>query len=189
MTVNDMYEVTVSSRDQDNRWPFKTGTTDRWLPLIIIANRRNQRIPQMSGSASAKAFMCIFLESIFETKNIYLSIFLKKIGGHRSLLWSYWYPCFGLQVTSSLGFKARVDSLLAFFVTCMQWIPQIHLCCNTCWPPGGRAVSIHVLPYIQALVGLPDRFIEGCESYHLSREVRHRGLQPSTTSRTWPKQR
>ena len=29
MTVMTMYEVTVTSRDHNNRWPFKTGTKDR----------------------------------------------------------------------------------------------------------------------------------------------------------------
>ena len=28
------------------------------------------------------------------------------------------------------GFQKRVDSLLAYFLTCMQWVPHIHLCCN-----------------------------------------------------------
>ena len=30
-------------------------------------------------------------------------------------------------------FKAEVDSSLVCFSACMQWIPQIHLWCNTCW--------------------------------------------------------
>ena len=38
--------------------------------------------------------------------------FLKKIGGHKSFLWGHWYPCFRLLITSALGFKARVDSLI-----------------------------------------------------------------------------
>ena len=34
--------------------------------------------------------------------------FLKPdFGGHKSFLWFHWYPCFGLLVTSSLGFKVR----------------------------------------------------------------------------------
>ena len=33
--------------------------------------------------------------------------FLKKIGGHESFLWGHWYPCFGLLVTSPLGFKRQ----------------------------------------------------------------------------------
>ena len=31
---------------------------------------------------------------------------------------------------SALGFKARVYPLLACFLTCVQWIPQIHLWCT-----------------------------------------------------------
>ena len=38
--------------------------------------------------------------------------FLKVFGGHESFLWGHWYPCFGLLVTSPLGFKARVGSAL-----------------------------------------------------------------------------
>ena len=30
---------------------------------------------------------------------------------YESFLWGHWYPCFGLLVTSPLGFKARVGSL------------------------------------------------------------------------------
>ena len=66
-------------------------------------------------------------------------LFLRKIfGGHMSFLWGHWYPCFGLLVMPALGFKARVDPLLVCFVACMQWIPQIHLWCDTCWPLDGQ---------------------------------------------------
>ena len=54
--------------------------------------------------------------------------------GHESFLWGHSYPCFGLLVTSSLGYKARVDPSLASFLTCAQQIPQIHLWCDTCRP-------------------------------------------------------
>ena len=39
--------------------------------------------------------------------------FFKIFVGHESFLWGHCYPCFGLLVTSALGFKARVDFLLA----------------------------------------------------------------------------
>ena len=39
---------------------------------------------------------------------------------------------------SPLGFKARVDPSLVCFIACMQWIPDIHLWCDTCWPLGGQ---------------------------------------------------
>ena len=38
--------------------------------------------------------------------------------------------CFATD-TPLFRFKTRVDHLLACFITCMQWIPQIHLWCNT----------------------------------------------------------
>ena len=38
--------------------------------------------------------------------------FFLIFGGHESFLWSHWYPCFELLVTSPLGLKARVDSAL-----------------------------------------------------------------------------
>ena len=64
-------------------------------------------------------------------------------------------PWFGLWVTSALGFKARVDPLLACFLACMQWIPQIQLWCNTCWRLGGQHCSsaffIHVLVFLMSI--------------------------------------
>ena len=66
---------------------------------------------------------------------------------------------FGLLVTSALGFKTRADPSLACFLTCAQWIPQIHLWCDTCWlysgQHGSRAFLTHILAdVLQALVGL-----------------------------------
>ena len=42
-------------------------------------------------------------------------------------MWSHWCACFGLLVTSTLGFKAWLASIL-----CCLYNPQIHLWCNTC---------------------------------------------------------
>ena len=50
-------------------------------------------------------------------------------------------PRFGLLLTSALGFEARVDPSLVYLVTCVQWISQIHLWCETCWPLGGDYVT------------------------------------------------
>ena len=36
-------------------------------------------------------------------------------------------------VACSLGFQDSMDPLLFCFLTCIQWIPQLHLWCNTCW--------------------------------------------------------
>ena len=64
-------------------------------------------------------------------------------------MWGQRYPCFGLLVTSTLGYKAKMGNLI-----CSWWrytrypFPEIHLCCNTCWPFGGqhgsRAFLFHV---------------------------------------------
>ena len=40
--------------------------------------------------------------------------FNKKNWRTSSFLWGYWYPCFGLLLTSPLGFKAKVGSLIRF---------------------------------------------------------------------------
>ena len=59
-------------------------------------------------------------------------------GGH-------WYPCYGLLVTSPLGFKARVGSL----ISSRYLFSEIHLWCDTCWPFGGQHGSWAVT-YLQA---------------------------------------
>ena len=45
-------------------------------------------------------------------------------------MYLFWTTC----DTSALCFKARVDPSRVWFVACMQFIPQIHLWCDTCWP-------------------------------------------------------
>ena len=48
--------------------------------------------------------------------------FLIFWGDNVTILWRHWY-CFGLQLTSPMGFKARVDEPLpARSVTCTWWI-------------------------------------------------------------------
>ena len=51
------------------------------------------------------------------------------------------------------------DPLLACFISCVQWIPQIHLWYNTCWPldsqHGSQTFLIHVLGhFLQAYLCL-----------------------------------
>ena len=73
--------------------------------------------------------------------------------GEQSFLWGCWYPCFGLLVMSAMGFKAREDPFLACFR--LQWIPRIHLWCDSCWPFGGQHGSpavFHPRTCTQALV-------------------------------------
>ena len=45
--------------------------------------------------------------------------FLKFLADIYVLLWDLWYTCFRLLVMSSLGFKARLDFLLAHFLVYM----------------------------------------------------------------------
>ena len=76
--------------------------------------------------------------------------FLKFFGRHKYFWWGHWYPCFGFLVMSNLSLKAKVSPTLAWFVTCIQWIPQVHLWCNTCWPLGSQHHSTGLL-IIQSL--------------------------------------
>ena len=51
------------------------------------------------------------------------------------VVWGHWYPCFGLLVTSPLGFIARVGSLTRAWQRYVCYtFPEIHLWCDTCWP-------------------------------------------------------
>ena len=51
--------------------------------------------------------------------------------------------------TSDQFFKKKIwwKPVLAYFVTCTQWIPQIHLWCNTCWPLGSLHDSWVIHPH------------------------------------------
>ena len=48
----------------------------------------------------------------------------------------------------ALRLKASVNSLLTWFISCIQWIPQIHLWCGTCWPIDGQHGSWAFLSHI-----------------------------------------
>ena len=66
----------------------------------------------------------------------------------KSFLWGHWYPCFVFVVTS-LGFKARVSSLICALQRHLCYtFPEIHLWCHTSWPLGGQHGSQAVLFYI-----------------------------------------
>ena len=68
-------------------------------------------------------------------------------------LWGHWYPCFGLQVTYPLGFKARVGSALLALGggICMLWK---HMCVSAevgCrdlnrWPPAQQSDTLPTRP-------------------------------------------
>ena len=87
------------------------------------------------------------------------SVFFKiTFGGHKSFLLGHWYPCFGLLVTSPLGFKARVGSLIHaladVYVLHIPWYSPmvLHLLtfCGPAWQPS------HSLPHTceQTMAGL-----------------------------------
>ena len=59
-------------------------------------------------------------------------VFKNIFGGHKSFLWGHCYPCFGLLVTSPLGLKARVGSLICL-INMWYTFPEIHHWNNTCW--------------------------------------------------------
>ena len=65
------------------------------------------------------------------------------------LLWGHWYPCYGLMVTSSLSFKARVGSFVhIWWMLTLSIFPKICFWCNTCWPLGSQHGNWVVLIYI-----------------------------------------
>ena len=56
-----------------------------------------------------------------------------------SFLWGHWCRCFGVLVMSALGSNPGwIPLLTCFFITSIQWTPQIHFWCNTCWPLGSQ---------------------------------------------------
>ena len=74
-------------------------------------------------------------------------IFSKIIWWTHVLLWGHWYPCFGLMVTSSLDFKARVGRIICTWWSCMWCIfPEIHLWCHTCPPLASQHGSRWLFP-------------------------------------------
>ena len=92
----------------------------------------------MSGSTTLKvcsnsaiATVIDFSQLMYCMGFIYLFIFLNFCWTHVHF-WGHWYLCFGLLVTSPLGFKARLGSLIRTLWRRM-WctFPEIHLWCNT----------------------------------------------------------
>ena len=87
---------------------------------LVYGKQNSERLgTQRINEIPSLSFNFISIEDVFLEDN-------------ESFLRVHWYPCFGLLVTSALGFKVRVDLSVLFFVTCMQWILQIHPQCNTC---------------------------------------------------------
>ena len=111
------------------------------------------------SQANIQVFVAIAEWSRISLRKTVLQYCFIIFEGQQSFLWGHWYPYFGLLVTSTLGFKARVVLSLAWLIACMQWIPQIHLWCNTCWifdgQHGSQAIlSTNLHTCTQALVEL-----------------------------------
>ena len=101
--------------------------------------------------------LCIFSLLFFHVDNV---IWLKLYSLHKSETLMPFFKCLEDISPFCEGHwhpKARVDLSFAFFVTCMQWIPQIHLWCDTCWPLGSQHGSLafltHVLANISPRIG------------------------------------
>ena len=65
-------------------------------------------------------------------------------------LWGHWYPCFGLLVTSVLGFEVRMNPLFLCSITCIKRVIQIHLWYKTSWPLVASMEAEHFLIYALA---------------------------------------
>ena len=94
---------------------------------------------------SSLGYLLISVHVNFGDRTFPITYFL---GGHMSSLWDHWYPCFGLLVTSPLGFKTRVGSPIRTWQR-HTWcrLPEIRLWCNTCRPLGGQHDSRSPSPH------------------------------------------
>ena len=107
--------------------------------------------------------------------NTVVTDFFRKIffGGHQFFFGAtdtpvldFWWH---LPWVSKLG---KIRSLTCFFA-CMQWIPQIHLWCGTCWPFGGQHGSLAILStYLHTSTGgLESRMENATASQHVARQT------------------
>ena len=62
---------------------------------------------------------------------------------------------------SALNFNVRVD-LLACFVACAGWIPQIHLRCDSGWPLDGQHYSWAFLIHVLTSIGRTQTWNQVC---------------------------
>ena len=106
--------------------------------------------------------------TLFQCTCIDVKLVFLIIWGNKSFLWAHWYPCFGLLVTSPLGFKARVGML--HVPRDLHLVPQL----LTSW--WSEWQLSHSLPHTckQALVGLKTG------NYHATANSVRPGRQIST---------
>ena len=93
----------------------------------------------------------------FGKHRIYIdSLFFKFFGGYQSfvgplisLIWPSGDVCPWCQ--------SPAGSLTCVLIICVEWIPQIHLWCDTCWSLDGQygswALSIHILAQVYISIG------------------------------------
>ena len=97
--------------------------------------------------------------------------FFKFSGGHQSVLWGHWYPNFGFLVTSPLGSKTRVGSLIHAWQRCVCSLRFI----SGATPAGILATELfHTCTCIQALVGLGSRIKHAAASQRVTRQTLYR---------------
>ena len=69
------------------------------------------------------------------TLSFFKNIFLEDID---PFLWDQWHPVLDFRWHLSWVSTPKWIPLLVCFIAYVQWIPQIRLWCDTCWPLGGH---------------------------------------------------
>ena len=85
-----------------------------------------------------------------------IKFFFFNFGGHQYFLWDHWCPCFGLLVTSPLGFKAKGDSF-ACKLYCLCTMDSSDVTSTDLLVASMAAELFHPRTCIQTLVGLESR--------------------------------
>ena len=115
-------------------------TESNQLVCQIVFLKREHKTKHTRTASGGKYFDLVHFQNFF----------LKFLEDISPFLWGRWW----LLMTSALGFKATVEPLFLSFLICVQWTPQIHLWCDTCYrldgQHGGRAFLVHTLAYANA---------------------------------------
>ena len=123
-----------------------------WITLFLKKLETFQ-VNRSSGSVAVQCPTQLVLLSYFGLLIWQVVRWFTSIWGtNQFFFWSHWYQCFGFLVTSALGFKTRLDLSFAYFLSCVQWIPQIRLWCDPRWPlvgqHGSREFFIHIVEHV-----------------------------------------
>ena len=115
---------------------------------------------------------------------IELFFFFKCFGGHESFFWGHWYPCFGLPVTSPLGFKARMGSALfelsrGICVTLhVPWDSPLVWHLLTSWQPAWQ--PSHLFQAMRGIGGTRNQELSCCRSQCEIRQTFYRLSYPGS---------